>query len=506
MTQGLSPFLRRIRRFALCLAALFMLTTAVAPQQAQAGDCLYYDMICYVFRVPDWIVQIYAWIKEKAMAAWDYIVKSQVIEVLTEFWELVKKLFAELMDTTSKTAATEVGFARMASKSADRAMQAEVDLMYRSELSSLIAAIGRTPTAPTHQGACKKVIAGAAPVKAQPIADSLAGEILDGLNESGRGQVKNAGGQAVPEDGAGPQEAARRYANDCTLKVLSPVDGAPQECISAPPSDPMLPSFADASILPPVLGVPMTAALTETKEAGIKKANVMDPQTDQERLFAAKVAWLDRVKGTTPPLAQFAALDTPVGVTQRAMAAHCKALENGLVMQCARSIAFQTAPNCTKDPGTCEAQKAQCHAATGGYINAAAYQNCEAGMSAYQALMLEHAGCLSVGQVINAAQQGPAAAAGSSNRCAWAWFELQALVEQKQLNCRKAVAAMVEVDGCWKEVERLGRGGNFASREAQQKEHTATVWPGEGAPLHHQVVYESSPLVSPRTGQEGRAP
>ncbi len=464
-----------MKRWLLCLLALFMLGTAVAPAPVHAGT-----YVTFVVGVSELITTAWSYIKLAAEWASNLTVVKDVITVLSAMYDLWTELFKNSQKRLGYDIRAILYGDMVAAKVEEKIAQARVDAGVLNAFKGVAVGQAMKNAVPKHEYLCKKMLTGGMSVSTQDFEKEVSRMAAEAINDRYR---------CPTCDGRGPDYIGLESARRCTQGYGNTlVDGAKTTCEKTLDNNA---SLADADISPIDGGqvYEMPAMSRQYYDSGSETEwwwyifddsssfLVPNPSTDRQKLWVAAWDNIFLLAGPRPTPKHGAGMNTPVGKVQRAMFNHCAASQNALVKQCTDLLAYYTRPNCNqietsetswlwmKEPNLCKGQQEKCLAAKD-MIDIAPFSDCKEGLSPYEEDQIDQLLCKSSQHYVDMVQAGATyeKLEESSDLCESSWIKWRAAVDKKHANCTAAVNGMQSLESCWAAVDSIG-GGQAALKE-----------------------------------------
>lgn len=298
---------------------------------------------------------------------------------------------------------------------------------------------------------CNTIIARQLEMIMTSFADMVSGMVAEGIDLQDRGP----GG-----DGTGPSHVANEKKTVCGQMG----DGGPATRHSIDNDDPSCtgqqmgggaPSLQDAHITPPDRSTPLRVPPMQQYTVNGVTALVPVPDDDiAEMRFLAARNYCAEVAGprVSPPYAN--KMSTPEGMAVMAQFDHCESLRSVFVKQCTDRIGMLSRPDCSNPDFSdiCKTAVAACSAAQASGVELPpSFNNCNDGLSLYEAEYISHAICLSGDRAAGVTGAGDrySTATKQNDICAQmtaAWKKQLAL---EDANFNRAMADLNKLPNCW---------------------------------------------------------
>lgn len=466
------PWRGVMKRWILCLLALFMLQTAVVPAPARAGA-----YVTFVVGVSEFTTTIWSWGKLAVEWASNLKIVKALIDVLVAMSDLFKILFENSEKRLGFDTRAMLYGDMVAAKVEEKMAQARVDAGALDTFLGVSVGAAMQGAVPKNHYLCKKLLALQAGATTQDFEKEVSRMAAEAISNRYR---------CPTCDGRGPDYRGKESARRCDQgygNVL--IDGAKTTCEKK--LDESGGSLADADIAPidgrQIYEMPLMSQYTYENNAFLfEEATVYvpTPDSDRQRLWVAAWDNIFLLAGPRPTPLHGKAMNTPVGKVQRSLFNHCVASQNALVKQCTDLLAYYTRPNCNQiqaatlppwayvqETDLCKDQQQKCLAAKG-IIDLEPFDKCEKGLSPYEEDKIDQLLCKSNQHYVDMVHAGATyeKLTASSDFCEMAWSRWRVSVDKKHANCTAAVNGMQTLDSCWAAVDAVG-GGHAALEDGR---------------------------------------
>ncbi|MCL2468728.1 MAG: hypothetical protein FWF24_00630 [Alphaproteobacteria bacterium] len=465
--QHQTSFWSRCRAKAILVGIVFALLLA-PPQPAKA---------VVVFDPTQTVATIAQWVAKAA----EYATNLAELEAIWSAIETVSDTFGGWMDTltdlVNDLADIKIANIKAETELDTRLAEAEIEDYTANKIAEATAKIAQRAMPSAHHGLCRQIRVESMGDASISFTQSVETKMIEALSARDR---------CPTCDGAGPAYSWTQAATREKGSYLHPLEGGADS------------PMADADITMPrneKLCIPLMQRGTWVNEVSGVSLEVIGPKTPApsnlcERRYLAAWDWLTNLAGSRPTPLSGQLLQTDEGNRQRGMYVHCLAMENTLLQQCSRVIAFQTRPN-KADPSTeglIKLQQNFCKLMDG-TLSLEPYDNCENGLSLHEINRIAGESCKSMAYAVGQKHDGARNhdVMESSDMCSLAWRVAQMYEDDIYATCMTAMDALDGIKSCWAAVEGGQRG--FRA-EGQQDEKWTLVSMRDEYAMHSSKFYK----------------
>lgn len=308
-----------------------------------------------------------------------------LLKLLQTYHLEIKNWFAKVL--SDKTQSTKVESAAMQGylKTREKMTDKDVDDNTKDVLLTNAARASMKNVLPKGQRLCNNIMIGQLKMTTEAFERSLTRAIVSAIEQMYRGPG---------EDGAGPQYARDQHQLRCQAKLGNAID-YPDECVDKSTKGTDGRSIQDADLRIATITGGQVLEMPAFKSVTINGASfrVPDPQNAEQKFWTAGFYYCFNMAGPRPSPPYGKELDTPEGRVKYVRWENCAAKQSGLIEGCSKLLAHHTRPGPTMTTLVAE-QKKRCEAAKKEQIQIpASFDDCNKGVSAYQAAYIEQAQC-----------------------------------------------------------------------------------------------------------------